>query len=124
MRSGPSAPSRSVLVVDDDADMRAYLLGCLRALGLDRAVEAADGATALALVRTLSFGLVVTDVVMPDLDGEALCDALKADPTTAGVPVLVVSSAPPAPGSRADGYLAKPFNAASLRAHVVALIDL
>jgi len=109
-------------VVDDDDDMRSYVHGCLRATGLADVVEAADAEGALALARSLALALVVSDLVMPGLDGEALCRALKTDPSTATVPVLLVSGAMPLPRSCADGFLAKPFNAAGLHAAVAPLL--
>lgn len=123
-----------VLVADDDADMRLYLGGCLRAFGVTHVLEAADGLAALRLAHEPAVALVVTDFVMTGLDGEALCCALRADAATAAIPLLLVTgeaqfAALSAPGATrappcADGFLAKPFNAASLRAHVGRLIAL
>ena len=127
-----------VLVADDDADMRLYLGGCLRAFGVARVLEAADGLDALRLAHEPAVALVVTDLAMPGLDGDSLCHALRADAATAAIPLLVVSgeaqiaalhnAAPTAGRPReppcADGFLAKPFNAASLRVHVGRLITL
>jgi CheY-like chemotaxis protein len=119
---GPVPESGSpltVLVVDDDSDMRLYLRGCLRHFGenVDRVLEAGDGEKALSLLRTDMVHLVITDVVLPLLDGYALCRAIRDDPLLRDVPVLMISgedkgrSGPVA----ADGYLAKPFNAQQLR---------
>lgn len=115
-----------VLVADDDADMRLYLAGCLRGfwLGGCSVSEAANGREALLLARKLPFDLIISDIVLPGLDGVALCRALKADPATAAIPLLLVSGESRAPQSCADGFLAKPFNAAGLRVHVERLIDL
>lgn len=117
-----SAPSRpTVIVADDDADMRAYIHHAIR--GQAEVYEAADGAEALRLARALRPRLVVADIRMPGLDGHALCAALHADPVTRGVRVLLVSGEPPGTaGDCADGLLAKPFNAASLRARVGRLL--
>lgn len=111
----------TVLVADDDADMRLYLRVCLQRMGAARVLEAADGHEALTLASGAD--LVVSDVRMPDLDGVALCRALKADARTHSLPVLLVSGegALP-PGSGAGGFLAKPFNAAVLRAEVARLL--
>lgn len=59
---------------------------------------------------------------MPGLDGYALCRALKADVALATIPLVLISGATPAPPSCADSFLAKPFNAARLRAHVEHLL--
>ena len=121
--SHPTATSRyaalTVLVADDDADMRAYLARSLGLFGVGHVVLAEDGRQALALAR--SADLVISDVMMPGLGGEALCRALHA--RTPGLPVLLVSGEPPTPDSDADDFLAKPFNAEALRAHVLPLLD-
>ena len=118
------AHTLQVLVVDDDADMRLYMAGCLHGFGPYRftVTEAAGGAEALVLARTCAFDLVISDVVMPGLDGPGLCHALKTDAVTAAVPFLLVSGEPHASLSEADGFLAKPFNAAGLRAEVERLL--
>ncbi|MBW8845438.1 MAG: response regulator [Burkholderiales bacterium] len=62
--SAPAASGESVLVVEDDADVRAYTVGALRELGY-RVVEAVDGASALAALKDVRVDLVFTDVVLP-----------------------------------------------------------
>jgi CheY-like chemotaxis protein len=111
-----------ILVVDDDADMRLYVKGCLRAMSIERVLEAADGREALHLARGLSPDLIISDVVMPGLDGLALCRALKVDIGTRSIPILLLSGERRAPPTDGDGFLEKPFNAAGLRAHVERLL--
>ncbi len=117
-----------VLVVDDNADMRDYIASLL-ASRYD--VEtAADGAIALELARREPPELVVTDVMMPNLDGFGLMAALQADPATTGVPVIMVSARAGEEGTiegleaGADDYLIKPFAARELLARVHANIEL
>lgn len=115
----------SVLVADDDADMRLYLAGCLHGfwpVGLAIS-EAANGREALLLARKLAFDLIISDIVLPGLSGVALCRALKADPSTAPIPVLLISGEILSEHSCGDAFLAKPFNAAGLRSHVDRLLD-
>lgn len=112
----------TILVADDDADMRLYLTGCLRTMGPARVLEAADGREALHLARALVPDLIITDVVMPGLDGLALYHALRADAGTRGIPVLLVSGETRASPSEGHGFLLKPFNAAQLRAEVERLL--
>jgi CheY-like chemotaxis protein len=128
---GGASPGEDVvpvtaLVVDDDPDMRGYLRSCLRGLGprVERVVEAADGLEALALVRSGVAQLVLADSAMPGLDGQALCRAIKGDPALRHVGVLLISGVddPPPPATRADGFLAKPFNASQLGAAVERLL--
>lgn len=124
METGPLRSVLRILVADDDADMRLYLRGGLRGLaGYDsiRIHEAVDGREALHLAHALAPDLVISDVVMPGLGGEALCHALKADAATSAIPVLFISgeAMPPEGG---DGFLPKPFNAAQLRTEVERLL--
>ena len=124
MHASPLPHVLQILVADDDADMRLYVTGCLRGFGPAgvAVTEAANGRDALLLARTLTPDLIISDVVMPGLDGLALCRALKADAQTAAIPVLLVSGEAAALPLGADGFLAKPFNAAGLRAHVERLL--
>ncbi len=124
--AGHWATSFNVLIVDDDRDMRLYIRGCLRSLRprLQRVLEAGDGIDALPLARSGLVHLVITDVVLPRLDGYGLCRAIKDDARLRGLPVLLVSGVAdvPPPDVRADGFLAKPFNARQLSDAVAALM--
>jgi signal transduction histidine kinase/DNA-binding response OmpR family regulator len=124
----PGGERPRVLVVDDNADMRDYISSLL-ASRYD--VEtAADGAIALELARREPPELVVTDVMMPNLDGFGLLAALQADPATTDVPVIMVSARAGEEGTiegleaGADDYLIKPFAARELLARVHANIEL
>ena len=115
-------PSGRVVVVDDNADMRDYLR---RTLELHWAVTTVgDGAAALAEIRRAPPDAVITDVMMPGMDGFALIAALRADERTRDTPVLVVSARA---GDEArveglqrgaDDYIVKPFSARELVARV------
>lgn len=125
---GPALPAH-VLVADDNADMRDYLTRLLRGAGYQvSAVD--DGLQALAAIRVKAFDLVVSDVMMPHLDGLALVAALRSDPRTASLPVLLLSARAGQEASieglqaGADDYLVKPFAAAELLARVRANIEL
>ncbi|GAA3440514.1 hypothetical protein GCM10018954_101380 [Kutzneria kofuensis] len=111
-----------VLVADDNADMRDYLS---RLLGVRHTVRTVgDGAHALELVRSDPPDLLISDVMMPVLDGISLVRELRADPRTARLPVLLLSARAgqeaAAEGLRAgaDDYLVKPFAAGELLARV------
>ncbi len=116
----PGAPR--VLVADDNADMRLYVERILRPTCAVRTVG--DGEAALAAIRAERPDVVLTDVMMPRLDGFGLLRAIRGDPATAAIPVVVLSarSGPEAAveGLRrgADDYLAKPFAAQELVARV------
>ena len=122
----PTTPR--ILVADDNADMRAYLL---RLLSPNWRVETvADGEQALAVISTRRPDLVLTDVMMPGLDGLALLRTLRTDLRTATLPVILLS-ARAGEESRvegleagADDYLVKPFAARELLARVEAHLKL
>jgi DNA-binding NarL/FixJ family response regulator len=80
----------TVLIVDDHAGFRSFARALLEADGLDVVGEAADGASALTLVRALEPDLVLLDVALPDMDGFAVCEALLADDS--GPAVVLTSS--------------------------------
>ncbi|MFJ1730639.1 SpoIIE family protein phosphatase [Streptomyces sp. NPDC088254] len=125
---GPAVPAR-VLVADDNADMREYLTRLLHGAGY-RVDAVNDGLAALEAVRGDAPDLVVSDVMMPCLDGLGLVGALRTDPRTASVPVLLLSARAGQEASieglhaGADDYLVKPFAAAELLARVRANVEL
>jgi signal transduction histidine kinase len=117
-----------VLVADDNAEMRAYLV---RLLADRYAVETvADGVDALAVARARPPDLVLSDIMMPRLDGMGLLRALRSEPSLSTVPVVLVSARSDevttveALGLQADDYLSKPFSARELLARVAAHIEL
>lgn len=96
-RTGTPAVGR-VLLVDDDGASRAVLRGLLAEVAAE-VREARDGAEALSAVAAERPDVVLLDVRMPGLDGPAVRDALRADPATADLPVVLVSSADAPPGA-------------------------
>ena len=115
----------TVLLVDDDPDMRLYLRSCLRSpsLQVERVIEAGDGVEALRLARTEGVHVVISDILVPGLDGRALCRAIRELPDLNETVLLLISGedgAGPAEHD-ADGFLPKPFNSRQL---VAALQDL
>jgi signal transduction histidine kinase/ligand-binding sensor domain-containing protein/DNA-binding response OmpR family regulator len=111
-----------VFIVDDHADMRAYLRKHLAPFY--DVLEAARGDDALAQIGVEMPDVVVSDVMMPGLDGYALCRAVKANPDTNFIPVVLLTAKAGAE-SRLDGleggaddYLSKPFAPAELLARI------
>jgi signal transduction histidine kinase/CheY-like chemotaxis protein len=128
-RAQPSAPAgtTTVLVVDDNADMRTYLTRLLSPVW--RVRTCANGEEALASIAEEQPDVVLTDVMMPRIDGFELLRRLRADESTRGIPVIMLTARA---GQEAavegftagvDDYLAKPFQAAELIARVRVAID-
>ena len=124
-----AVPADSYIVVaDDNADMRDYLTRLLQFNSEVLAVP--DGQAALHAVRSRKPDLLVTDVMMPGLDGLGLLRAMRADPELRDVPIIMLS-ARAGEESRiegldagADDYLTKPFSARELIARASAAIEM
>ncbi len=122
-------PVYRALIVDDDEDARALLRRALSKGALAFEITAAcDGAEALALVATVHPDVVITDVMMPKLDGFTLCARLRADPATASLPIVIVTALEEDEnrarglGAGADAYFTKPFNWQELAACLKSLL--
>ena len=114
-------PVAQILIVDDEPDVRFVLKIAFEAKGHE-IVEAHHGVAALERVKDSRPDLVVTDVMMPVLDGLELIRRLRSDPETAAIPILVLSSRTPA-SSGADAALAKPFRLHEVLATGLSLIE-
>jgi two-component system phosphate regulon response regulator PhoB len=116
-----------ILVVDDDADIRDMLSFKLANAGFDVHTEE-DGETGLAAARELHPDLVVLDWMMPRMTGPEVCEALRQEPESARVPVILLTAkAQEADVQRgfatgADDYVCKPFSPRELVSRVQALI--
>jgi DNA-binding NtrC family response regulator/signal transduction histidine kinase len=118
----PVADRELIVVADDNADMRKYLRHLLDSRYEVHAVS--DGQQALETTRLLRPALLLTDVMMPHLDGFGLLRAVRSDAVLAGTPIILLS-ARAGEESRleglqagADDYLEKPFTARELIARV------
>lgn len=123
----PSA-SANILLADDNADMRDYVRRLLQHRYAVQTVG--NGLAALAAIQQQKPDLVLTDVMMPELDGFALLQQLRADPATREIPIILLS-ARAGEESRvegleagADDYLIKPFSARELLARVEANLQM
>ena len=111
--------SHLVLVVEDDPDQR-RMLERLLGSGSWRVVTATDGESGLTAIRARRPDAIVLDVMMPRLNGYQTCRRLKADPETAGIPVIICTTRDqPADDSwaaevGADAYLPKPVDVRDL----------
>ena len=125
--AAPAAGPARILVVDDNSDMRGYLA---RLLSPHWAVEtASDGARGLLAAQTHAPDVILSDVMMPGLDGLGLVRALRGDERTSTIPIMLLSARAGEEAtiegleSGADEYLVKPFSAKELCARVAALLD-
>jgi signal transduction histidine kinase len=121
-----TGPER-ILVVDDNADMREYLH---RLLASAWTVEVAvNGREALEQIARLPPDLIITDVMMPELDGLELLRRIRRDPAARGIPVIMLSarageeSRLEGLAAGADDYVTKPFSARELVARVRTQIE-
>jgi len=102
----------SILIAEDEFSIATLLHDILADEGYT-VVLARNGQEALELLGTTHPALVLTDVMMPILDGFALCRAIQADPAHQALPVIIMSAIvdpPAADGCRAIGFLKKPFD--------------
>ncbi|MGA7984328.1 MAG: response regulator [Burkholderiales bacterium] len=115
-----------VLVVDDDQDMAGFLARMLRRQGME-ADTAADGRAALARIVASPPDLVMLDVLMPGPSGFEVCRQLKADPSTALIPIVLITALEDSESrvrgieAGADDFLSKPVNREELLARVKTL---
>jgi adenylate cyclase len=122
-RRAGDAAAFHVLIVDDDANMRAYFAHMLQRQAM-RVETAADGESALALIRAAPPDLILLDVMLPGISGFDVCRRVKGDPTTALIPIVLVTGledqASRVQGIQAgaDDFLSKPVNTEELLARV------
>jgi len=123
------ATGRTVLVVEDDPHVRAVFSRLLSGAGYDVAT-AENGQEALRRMRADPKPcLVILDLLLPVLDGWSLCEAIRAEPATAALPIIVCSGTPPQvqeSGSVAlnvQEFQPKPVNSAALLAAVARYCD-
>jgi PAS domain S-box-containing protein len=118
----------TVLLADDNADMREYVQGLLQRQ--HRVIAVSNGKEALDAVRKEVPDLILTDVMMPVLDGFGLLNAIRSDPAIRATPVVMLSARAGEESrieglqSGADDYLIKPFTERELLARVGAHLAL
>jgi len=116
-----------VLVVEDDRDIADLITRYLQKAG-HTTEHIPSGSAALARVREAAPDLIVLDVMLPGMDGLMICQALRGDPSTAAIPIIMLT----ARGEEsdritglelgADDYVTKPFSPRELAARVAALL--
>jgi two-component system, chemotaxis family, chemotaxis protein CheY len=115
-----------ILIVDDSPSMRAFVRRVMEISGFDLAgcLEAANGAQALEVLKNEWVDAILSDINMPEMDGEELLRRLEADEALRQIPVIIIST----DGTQvrvermlqlgARGYVMKPFRPEALRAEL------
>jgi two-component system chemotaxis response regulator CheY len=118
-----------ILVVDDFPTMRRIIRNLLKELAFVNVDEAEDGAIGLEKLKAGNYGFVVSDWNMPNMDGLAMLQAIRADPAMARLPVLMVTAEAKkeniiaAAQSGANGYVVKPFTAITLEEKITKIFE-
>jgi twitching motility two-component system response regulator PilH len=109
----------TVLIVDDSVTLREMVSGILKNNGLT-VVEASNGLEAKEQIESSLPDLVITDLIMPGMNGSELCRWLKNNPSSKGIPVVMCTSKNEefdrywGMKQGADAYIAKPFHVSEL----------
>jgi DNA-binding response OmpR family regulator len=125
---GRRGMAKSVLVVDDEPNLTLSLAYLLRNAGYEVRV-AADGNAALAAVAEKRPDLVLLDLVLPEQDGYAVCERLRAQPALDGTRIVMLTARArdvereKGLALGADDYITKPFSTAALVERIAALLD-
>lgn len=112
-------------MIDDSDDVRDVLTLLLEAEGY-KVLPVEDGETALLMTKRMSPALITLDIRLPHQDGGEVLRRLKADPSTARIPVILISGQPNAlelgDSFGADGVLAKPFDVEEVQRLISSLV--
>ncbi|MGE0867870.1 MAG: response regulator [Kofleriaceae bacterium] len=118
--------SRSILIVDDEFGLAEMLASLLEYRGFE-CVLAINGALGLSLLKQQTFSLVLTDVMMPRMDGIEMVRHMRANPALAAVPVIVMTAMPSGITTEerrlVQGVLAKPFGPDELYAMIERVLE-
>lgn len=114
LNTQPDSDRETVLVVDDNPDILKYI--CESLSENYNVVPAADGAKAIQVLSAQNIDLIITDIMMPDIDGVQLCRTVKRNLRTSHIPVIMLSAKSDVSDQLggfkvgADDYIAKPFS--------------
>ncbi len=119
---------KKILVVDDDAELVELISFNLKQAGFSIGT-ACNGVDAIKKARSLQPDLIVLDVMMPELDGFAVCEILRRDPDTASVPIMMLTALSSelgrvaGLGSGASDFVTKPFSPRILVQRIAELLQ-
>lgn len=125
--SAGERPERMILLVEDNEDLRTYLRTRLEERYA--IVEAGDGQEGLRMAREHLPNLILSDIMMPGMDGVAFCQAIRSDKTTSHIPIILLTAKTSDQqkieglAAGADEYITKPFNLEILSLRIQYLID-
>jgi two-component system, chemotaxis family, chemotaxis protein CheY len=120
--------SMRVLIVDDYKTMLRIIANLLKQLGFANVDEATDGATALRLLRTNPYGLVISDWNMEPMTGLQLLKEVRADDRLKTTPFIMVTAESKtenvvaAKQAGVNNYIVKPFNAETLKQKIISVL--
>ena len=123
----PESASPILLVVEDNADIREYIANELH--DSYKILQANDGKEGLTLALRYTPNIIVSDIMMPEMDGIAMCKAIKENMNTSHIPVILLTAKDSIQDkeegydSGADSYLTKPFSAKLLRSRIKNLLE-
>jgi signal transduction histidine kinase/DNA-binding response OmpR family regulator len=126
--AGKETPKTVILVVEDNAEMRKYIRGALASQY--KVIEAGNGREGFDIAKEVVPDLIVSDIMMPAVDGYQLCHAVKNDINTSHIPVILLTAKASEQNiiqgleTGADDYITKPFNTKILLTRIKNLIDL
>ncbi len=118
---------KKILIVEDNSELLELLRLSLKQAGF-KVVTASNGVSALESARSAAPDLVVLDLVLPELDGFAVCEILRREPETSAIPIVILTGLSTEFGrltglaSGADAYVTKPVSAELLVAKVKHLL--
>ena len=116
-----------LLIVEDNDDLRKYIVKSFK--GIYQTIEAKDGEEGISVARKEIPDIIISDIMMPKVDGLELCNTLKSDSLTSHIPIILLTALNEEKDliagleNRADDYIVKPFGAKILRHKVKNLLD-